>query len=507
MLAAALLISSAAQAQFSASSLTEYQLGNLPDDEPSDLSNFYGHLDLTWRQNTSSIGLRLESFQSSIDERSYDHLTQRYFEWNDGPFKVRLGNFYTTLGRGLVLRAFELPNVIFEQRSFRRRYSYFRDIDGILVSGVWKHLEFTLLHGKPLNNNYPPQIEGIDRREGVVDGAELKLRPAHWLMAGSAYAKTHFRQFRNYEINSLFGEITLNRLLRQAGLQRASLSLYAEHARSFAKTDNFFSTKKSDPHATYLSLNFGYNKIGLTAEYKDYRQFETSMNLPPILYKEHSYYLLNRTTHELLSDFENGYQLELSYRPITSILLVGNWSVAKNDAGFSTFDFADRFLEATVYATPDISTKVFYDWSKDEVKGEDDRRTSGIDLEWSFYRNYAITIEQQYQGVDKNLGPELREFYVNSYSSITLSKAPSLSLSAVVNRSTDSSETDDATTQFKIERNPRYWLSFVGSYQVNMSNELTVFVGARRGGLVCLSGTCYEVLPFKGLELRWITTF
>jgi len=40
-----------------------------------------------------------------------------------------------------------------------------------------------------------------------------------------------------------------------------------------------------------------------------------------------------------------------------------------------------------------------------------------------------------------------------------------------------------------------------------MLNEVSVFYGSRRGGLTCLSGTCYEVLPFEGVEVRWTAQF
>ena len=115
-----LIFTSILSAQVAVSNLAEYQVGNLPNAEPGDLSTLFNQLTLEYRQSPITVGLRLENFQSSIGERSYNYFAQRYVEWRKGRIKVRLGNFNTTLGRGLVMRAFELPNVVFEQRQFRR---------------------------------------------------------------------------------------------------------------------------------------------------------------------------------------------------------------------------------------------------------------------------------------------------------------------------------------------------------------------------------------------------
>ena len=493
--------------QLSVSSLIEYQLGNIPNTEPDDLSNIYGQINLMYSRQNLSFGMRYENFNSSENPRSFDHLAQRYAEWQNGTFTIRAGNFYTTLGRGLLLRAFELPNVIFEQRQFRRRYSYYRDLDGFLAEAKWQNVELKVLSGKPLNNAFPPELDSFDRRNGTVRGGQIIIRPFQWFMIGDAFLHTSSGDRPDMDMNSLFGQWTLSKLLRQRGLTRATLKLYFEHARSNSNLDNFFSTSKKNPHATYVGLNFSYKKFGFSAELKDYRDFENGLNLPPILYKEHGYYLLNRSTHELLSDFERGYQVEISYRPTKNIFLVGNMSFAENDLSFRKVEFVDRFIEATIHWAEKLSTKTFYDWSKDEIKAEISRKTGGFDIEWALTRVYALNMEFQHQSIESQFGQTLKEQHQNSFSSLTFSRSPSFSVSLLVNRSTDPIETDDARTPFKIERDAKYWPGFAASLQINMAHEVNFFYGKRRGGLVCLSGTCYEVLPFEGLELRWVAHF
>ncbi|MCT4646781.1 MAG: hypothetical protein N4A74_17455, partial [Carboxylicivirga sp.] len=53
----------------------------------------------------------------------------------------------------------------------------------------------------------------------------------------------------------------------------------------------------------------------------------------------------------------------------------------------------------------------------------------------------------------------------------------------------------------------KIWLSSTLRYKVNTKHTLQLFAGERRGGPACSAGVCYEVLDFKGVELRWYARF
>lgn len=502
-----LLFVSTAFARFTADILSEAQLGNLPNSQPDNLRTSYNQLNLNYRAFGLNGGGRIESFNASKYGRTFRQLAQRYIEYERGPFKARVGNFYETFGRGLILRGYELPGVLFEQRQFRRRYAYYRDFDGLLVKGTWNRFEISLLRGNALDNAFPPELENISRRFGNVQGAEIKVRPFAWVMLGDAYLKTDFNDRDFGEFNTFFSEISLNQLVRKTGLKNSSLKIYGEHARQNSAIGDFFSMSQSNPHASYLSLNFSVNRFGISAEYKDYYGFENKVNVPPILYMEHGYYLLNRNSKELFSDYENGYQFEATFRPTDYLFLLANTSFAQNDLGYAKFDFVERFFELTAYPFYTVTAKAFYDWAKDELKSETDRKTGGLNFEWAFIPGYAVTIDAQQQKIIRSFGSVFQEELNNTYLSTTFSKSPLLSIGFALDRSTDPVETDDPATFAEVETDAIYWSSVVASFQLNMSHQISFFYGSRRGGLVCLSGTCYEVLPFKGLELRWTGHF
>jgi len=92
------------------------------------------------------------------------------------------------------------------------------------------------------------------------------------------------------------------------------------------------------------------------------------------------------------------------------------------------------------------------------------------------------------------------------YASLTLSRAGIGSLSGVWERSTDPEQEDPA---FALEPGvrPRNFLAGIARATLSAHHEATLFVGERRGGRACTAGTCYEVQPFKGAELRLVSRF
>jgi hypothetical protein len=52
------------------------------------------------------------------------------------------------------------------------------------------------------------------------------------------------------------------------------------------------------------------------------------------------------------------------------------------------------------------------------------------------------------------------------------------------------------------ELEARHFLSGTVSAPLSDRHEIVLFAGQRRGGRACTAGTCYDVLSFKGVELR-----
>ena len=94
----------------------------------------------------------------------------------------------------------------------------------------------------------------------------------------------------------------------------------------------------------------------------------------------------------------------------------------------------------------------------------------------------------------------------DQYASLTVSRANLGSVSAVRERSTDPEQEDPALAVGDAV-DPRTFWAVVVQATISGHHEVTLFVGERRGGRACTAGTCYEVQPFKGAELRLVSRF
>src|SRR5206468_1485048 len=90
-----------ANAQLSGSNLLEAQVGNYPHRQPSNRQDLYDQLNLEYGFGMARAGVRFETDRNSEQQFAYEGLSQRYVDWTDGRYRVRVGNFYTILGRGL----------------------------------------------------------------------------------------------------------------------------------------------------------------------------------------------------------------------------------------------------------------------------------------------------------------------------------------------------------------------------------------------------------------------
>ena len=155
----------------------EYQLGNLPGSEPGDLRTVYQQLNFGFETSGFLAGLRSEAFRSSAGGRDYFHLAQRSLSYRQGGFEAAAGTYYTLVGSGLLLHAFELPGVVTENRVSRRRYQITQDLDGFQVRYRRGDVDLLLLTGRPVDSELAPGQAGPERRQGRVSGGGLQRPP------------------------------------------------------------------------------------------------------------------------------------------------------------------------------------------------------------------------------------------------------------------------------------------------------------------------------------------
>ena len=97
------------RAQLSGQNLMEYQFGRLPDEAGSSFSTIYDRALLDYTFKGFRAGATLEQFYSPFESRNYTSLAQYRLQFNSRPIEIKAGHFYETIGRGLLLRSYEIP--------------------------------------------------------------------------------------------------------------------------------------------------------------------------------------------------------------------------------------------------------------------------------------------------------------------------------------------------------------------------------------------------------------
>lgn len=154
-------------AQFSGSNLSEFQYGQLPNDSTS-VATVYDRIVTSYTFGSFKTRAIIEGFQTGIPESDYLNLSQFSIRFNQNPFELELGNFYETIGRGVLLRSFEVPGAILEDHSFRSRHYFHRDMLGVNARYRRSKMDVKFIYGKPLNYVFPPTIKKESRRPDEI---------------------------------------------------------------------------------------------------------------------------------------------------------------------------------------------------------------------------------------------------------------------------------------------------------------------------------------------------
>ena len=494
-----LLLAAPLQAELRLSTLTEGQVGNLPGAQPSDLRTLYHQFSLDYAIADFQVGVRGETFGASATNRNYGQLLQRSASYRRSGFEATVGNFYTIVGSGLLLHAFELPGVVTESRGSRRRYQIVRDLDGVQVRYRAKRAEVLLLRGAPINSNLPPGLEGVERRPDALHAGSLQLKPHPYFDVGVSAVR--YPAGRRQETSAAFNaRWRLAPVLARLGLSGVYADLQGEYAQRDVAFDRFFLLDRDLGRALYLATTLAFGPWGLSLEYKDYEDFALEhINNPPPLIREHSAYLLNRITHDLLADDEQGYQAELSYVLPSGQTITANATRAtrRRDPGAVLREF---FVQMDSPLGQRADVQLFADFSHNQILLDDKSRLLGTHWEWLPDGSYAFEFDAQFQDVDRRFG-DLALPYTNHYYALAIHRAPGLSAAVQIQRTSDELETGADPSGIT------WWRGLNIGADIGEGHILNVFAGQRRSGLACTAGICYEVLGFRGVEVRLLNRF
>ena len=305
------------------------------------------------------------------------------------------------MGRGLLLRSYEIPGTIVEDLGFRTRYGFYRDIEGIKGGYSDKFFEIYLFQGRPLNNLVPPNLnENNLKRPHLLEGIEGRFYLSDWQI-GTTYLRDNIED-KVHE----YGALSVGTILL------FDLQIYGEYTRKTGGDNGLFDLSDETAHALYASINGQFDAIGVIFEYKDYNDFQLGYNDPPSLVKEHQYLLLNRNTHSVAAINETGWQSEFYYAFEGGHLLNINLSEAVNTLFDKRYIFQEQFAEFSFNLNPSSTIKGYIDRNMEDLLAIKDRYTAGVYYESAFSELWGTTIDFAYQTLNYTQGDKDRYYTI-----------------------------------------------------------------------------------------------
>lgn len=420
-----------------------------------------------------------------------------YAEYVGQQFDARGGNFYALFGRGLALRSYE-----------NRTLRVDTNLLGGRAHGTYGPIEVQGVIGQSVEGNAEDADRGRTEWIGGIDG-DLSL-PYAFKLGGSLVST---------EVPNLGGEPYEPQRLKAGRLSKTfyGVDLYGE----FARVDGPATSAGADApnvhgHGIYAAASTAIGRLGLVFDCKDYDQlvFQNADGkdyiLPPAVLREHQYNLLNRHPHTLSTADEVGFQIEATYnteaiteRGMTSFL--ANWSLTRNhDPDVQQGNhFDDVYAEMQQDLGHDVVAiaGLSYQRSYDATGAPDpflDLWTPIADLRFPIGGRYGLHLQYEHQHSSSDfLGSFDTDFGV-----IEWSRSPDLTASLLFEHSNESA--------YQLELQNETESAFIAgevSYQFLERHEITLFLGARNAGFVCVGGVCRQEPAFDGGELRLISRF
>jgi hypothetical protein len=424
-------------------------------------------LDFGYRYRNWTAGGRFEIHEPRNAQVFNNNLTQRFLEFRRDWLRLRAGNFYERLGRGLVFHAFEIQSQ--SLNGIEQSLAVDRNIDGVNVKLSFDKLEATGIWGRPLKTL-------SSERGDPLAGGEINFRPARALVLGGAFLRMNTENFRgeafHFDMSSA-----------QLGINFRDVDLHAELARK--QSSNTIS--EPEGNAVFLNANYSGASFGLSAEFKRYENFSTIFNNPPALVKTHSFALLNRHTHSLNANNETGYLFEGYFSPNAKTTLTLHAAGADNLQRSTRRRFREYFVETRSEWSGKLTSRVLLDYSRDRPVGDLSRWALAFENEHRLSEKNSVILDGQFQRVEnENSGT-----YRNLLGLLSFSRSPWLTLSA---------QREHTTNRFSPRRD---WLAAIINLKIGPAHDFYLTLGSRPAGLVCSGGICFQTPEFEGLELRW----
>lgn len=461
---------------------------------------FEDWLNIDYRYENFSAGIRYETFQPndpspaiSRGKENYSDIAFKYFTVNFGSKKTNIeitaGNYYAMIGRGMILKSYEDRNLRLDN-----------NLLGMLVKVNYANFRMTALTGTAANSE--------NERKDFLYLADVEFRGLKWLKAGATFAsnKPDYDQAARTDVGALRLQTSFE-----------GFDAYVEYGlKKNADIQNriFNSTESFIGKGIYASASYYLGDYSLTGEYKLYDNFgfksndqTVNYNQPPSTRKDYTYQLFNRHPSTLDSDNEQGFQIEANANFTSTSSLLLQYSETKT---LGKDSYNQRILGQNLdprLRHREVSGQYSNMWS-DELKTifafgyneeleENTRNYTGVvDIRYSFDPINTLRLIVEHQQTENRT---TSANYFTDVLSLEYLRSPRYSIAWVMEMKT--SEPVPGNTVRLL------WNYIQGTIKIGEHTDLSLLVGSRQAGVICIGGVCRYEPEFRGIELKMVNRF
>jgi hypothetical protein len=435
-------------------------------------SSYLNQFDIQYQGGPWLIGARLE-----IDEELWWDLTRgteiirRYAEYDQDSFYLRAGTFYTTYGRGLLVRAIQDAAVRVD-----------RDIDGVKGGVTWGILEAQGFFGRPRNDD-------TEQRDDLLAGVDAGVQVIEQVNLGAGYVRQDATgEMDDPNLGRPIEELVAGRVQWIQGPLDAYLEggYRAIHGEPDPR-GGWTGTDKEDGHAWYGAISVG--TLGLVAqlEGKDYLRFDAPYStLPPV----------NTAGQPVNNGLdERGLGLTLTASPSNDLTFDGEATYA--EARYTDQSRRSGQIHGLKNWWGKGSLLLGFEWTSEKgLEGHDARDLIGPTYEGSYYLTESMSLQlnghvyARSDSVSSSDPPHVDYTEILTDLTLNLGSSRALTFSVLT-----------ASEPLPEFGNEDLWLQGLFRWSFGYNHDLLLMVGQERGGIVCSGGICRWEPPFAGVRL------
>lgn len=496
--------------------------------------------DTKFNYGNFNFGFRAEVDKPREQGRDTLGISNYYLEYTKENVRLRAGNFYNLIGRGLVMNTYESRPVGFNTQTQGVKADYEDEkLNASLFGGIL---------------NYAPITSNVIIQDFLIRGVSGEYRLMNELSFGGSFLavsglKNKFLQnpFETYlrEVYSKFGYGNMTGFVNYA---------YKNTPLDSQQIVDLNST--SNGYGLYGMLGYNDENLGLNFEYKDY-SFDIvhpdlqqnppnatkglPMQQPPTLMPEHDKALLARNPHQQEINDEVGIMITGNYNASDNLTFGAVYSAGSRHFAYQFLNDSLSKILTSPKIFPELSDTMYSPYSEifisAEYKASDKLSfTGGVQLKKNYIfteagvghaakteKNDALTImissfieigevselhaileiQKAYNSKKKTPADtvlNLVEFDGNSnniYTVLEYTLNDKFAINSRVEFSTVKNEQNQRTL----------WPVLGGTYRIGNSHTFGLQYGSERGGVVCTGGVCRTVNPFTGFRVSLSSKF